>query len=103
MLARGQGRHLYHRPTQRRVLEEAYSRQNGPPGQETSDADRLMASFMGDDETGSDSVGGPLYPPIQALWFHPLALLPPQTAYRFLQFVIVLGTFAAGLGLTILS
>jgi arabinofuranan 3-O-arabinosyltransferase len=63
-----------------------------------------MSTFMGeDDETGSDSVGGPLYPPIRALWFYLLALLPPQTAYRLLQFVIVLEAFAAGLGLRILS
>ena len=30
-------------------------------------------------------VGGPLYPPIQALFFYPLGLLPPLTAYRIAQ------------------
>jgi hypothetical protein len=103
MLVRSQGQHLYHRPSQRRVLEEAYSRQNEPPGQETSDADRLMTSFMGDDETRSDAIGGPLYPPIQSFWFYPFSWLPPQTAYRLLQFLIVLGAFVAGLGLSVLS
>ncbi len=104
MLVRGQGRHLYHRPSQRGILEEAYPPQNQNPNQETSDADRLMTSFMGnDDETERDSVGGPLYPPIQAIWFYPLAWLPPQTAYRLLQLAIILGAFAAGLGLSILS
>src|SRR5438093_8697628 len=52
MLVRGQGRHLYHRPSQRGILGEAYPRQNQSPKQETSDADRLLISFMGnDDET----------------------------------------------------
>jgi hypothetical protein len=103
MLVRGQGRHFYHRPTQRRVLEEAYSRQNESREQETSDADQLMTSFMGDDETRSDAIGGPLYPPIQSFWFYPFSWLPPQTAYRLLQFLIVLGAFVAGLGLSVLS
>src|SRR5439155_503611 len=67
MLVRGQGRHLYHRPSQRGILEEAYPLQSQSPKQETSDADRLMISFMGnDDETESKSVGGPLYPRFQA-------------------------------------
>src|SRR5207244_3958202 len=74
------------------------------PGQETSDAEGLMFAFMGEDqEDASVSVGGPLYPPIQALWFYPYAWLPPQIAYRLVQCLNLVGAFAAGLGLTILS
>jgi hypothetical protein len=38
-------------------------------------------------------VGGPLYPPVQALLYAPLALLPPQPAYRLLQVVNLLLVF----------
>src|SRR5437763_5455175 len=104
MLVRGQAQHLYHRSDQRRVLEEAYPRQKESPGQETSDAEGLMFAFMGEDqEDASPSVGGPLYPPIHALWFCPIAWLPPQSAYRLVQCLNLAGAFAAGLGLTILS
>jgi hypothetical protein len=104
VLVRGQGQHIYHRSVQRSVLEEAYPRQKESPGQKTSDADGLMRSFMGEDqEDGSVSIGGPLYPPIHALWFYPFAWLSPQTAYRFVQCLIIVGAFTAGLGLAILS
>ncbi len=39
---------------------------------------------------------GPLYPPIQALYFYPLGLLPPLWAYRILQGINLLLTFAIG-------
>jgi hypothetical protein len=39
------------------------------------------------DEAVKHQRGGPLYPPTQALLFAPLALLPPQPAYRLVQVV----------------
>jgi len=103
MLICSQGQHLYQRPYQRTILEEAYPRQNESPGHQTSDAETLMLWFMGhDDEASGTSPSGPLYPPIQAFWFSALAMLPPQAAYRSLQILIVLGAFAAGLGMTFL-
>src|SRR6516225_8821869 len=36
MLICGQGQHVYQRPFQRTILEEAYPRQNESPGQEIS-------------------------------------------------------------------
>jgi hypothetical protein len=103
MLICGQGQHVYQRPFQRTILEEAYPRQNESPGQEISDGEALMSWFMGSgDETAGTSPSGPLYPPIQAFWFSALAMLPPQAAYRSLQILIVLGAFAAGLGVTLL-
>jgi hypothetical protein len=103
MMVRCQAQHLYHRSVQRRVLEEAYPRGNESPAQETSDAEGLMSAFMGEDRDQGSDVGGPLYPPIYALWFYPFACLPPQTAYRLIQCFNVVGGFVAGLGLTILS
>lgn len=48
-------------------------------------------------------VGGPLYPPIHALLFYPLAQLPPQRAYRINQVVGMLLAFVAGLAVPLLS
>lgn len=106
MLVRGQGGHLYDRSVQREVLQQAYPPDNENPWQETSDAEKLMRWFLGEDDSeqnAGESIGGPLYPPLQAIWFYPLAMLPPQIAYRFVQILIVLGAFAAGLGLKTLS
>lgn len=106
MLVRGQGSYLFDRSVQREVLQQAYVRENESPWQETSDAEMLMDWFLGQDDSDQKevgSIGGPLYPPIQAFWFYPLATLPPQIAYRVLQILIVLGVFVAGFGLTTLS
>ena len=48
-------------------------------------------------------VGGPLYPPVNALLTGPLALLPPRTAYRVQQVNNILLAFLAGLGVSVLS
>lgn len=42
--------------------------------------------------------GGPLYPPVAALGFAALGLLPPQSAYRVMQVANILFAFVAGLG-----
>lgn len=47
--------------------------------------------------------GGPLYPPINALIYYPLALLRPQTAYRTMQVLGIVLAGLAGLGLSRLS
>jgi hypothetical protein len=52
---------------------------------------------------GSKHVGGPLYPPINALLYSPLALLPPHTAYRAMQLFVLLLAPIAGLAATRLS
>lgn len=49
------------------------------------------------------AIGGPLYPPINALYYAPLALLPPQFAYRLSQVVSILLGFLAGLGIRHIS
>ena len=103
MLVCGQGHHLFSPSAQRQILEESYSRENEIPGQEISDAERLMDWFVWTDESPNTAVSGPLYPPIQAFWFCPLAFLTPQLAYRVVQVIIVLGAFGAGIGLSKLS
>jgi arabinofuranan 3-O-arabinosyltransferase len=41
-------------------------------------------------------VGGGLYPPIHSLYYAPLALLPPQIAYRVMQVLILILACVAG-------
>lgn len=48
-------------------------------------------------------VGGPLYPPVNALYYYPLGLMPPQWGYRANQAVGMLLAFASGLGISLLS
>jgi arabinofuranan 3-O-arabinosyltransferase len=48
-------------------------------------------------------VGGPLYPPINALLYSPLALLPPHVAYRVMQLFVLLLAPIAGLAAMRLS
>ena len=47
-------------------------------------------------------LGGPLYPPVNALYLAPLAMFRPQTAYRINQ-VLCLVWLAAGLGVSYLT
>ena len=106
MLVRGQGGHLFDRSVQRQVLQEAFPPEKQRPEQETSDAEMLMLWFVGNEDSSQsdgNGLGGPLYPPIQAFWFYPLAYFPPQVAYRIMQVLIVLGAFAAGLGIKFMS
>jgi hypothetical protein len=44
-------------------------------------------------------VGGPLYPPINSLYFFPMGLMQPRDAYRLNQLANLLLAFLAGLGL----
>ncbi len=85
MLARGEGRSLYDLPRLRQALRDAY-----PP----ADADAVFNWLI--ESPDRPGVGGPLYPPIQALFFYPLGLLPPQPAYRVVQVVNFILTFVIG-------
>lgn len=56
------------------------------------------------DEVNRKCVGGPLYPPIQALLYAPLATIDsPQAAYFAFQWVCIGFTLFAGLGVSFLS
>jgi arabinofuranan 3-O-arabinosyltransferase len=52
---------------------------------------------------GKRQVGGPLYPPINAFIYAPLALLQPQAAYRVNQVLNVVLLFLAGLGVSVIT
>jgi arabinofuranan 3-O-arabinosyltransferase len=54
-------------------------------------------------EVEAPRVGGPLYPPVHAFLYYPLALLPPQPAYRTQQLAAVALTLLAGLAVRQLS
>ena len=50
------------------------------------------------------AVGGPLYPPVHAFWYAPLAWTnDPQGAYSFFQHLSVALTFTAGLAIRLVS
>src|SRR5262249_40870651 len=54
-------------------------------------------------EASARRVGGPLYPPLNAFVLAPLALLPPQPAYRVGQLVNLLLVFLCGVAVVRLS
>jgi hypothetical protein len=55
------------------------------------------------EEATRPSIRGPLYPPVDAFAYSPLALLPPQRAYRGMQIGLLLFVFASALGMRQLS
>jgi len=55
------------------------------------------------DQVAKPTIGGPLYPPVHAFLYAPLALLPPLSAYRTFQVIGLLFVFVASLGVTVLS
>ncbi len=59
-----------------------------------ADADAVLGWLI--ESADRPGVGGPLYPPVQALLFYPLGLLPPQPAYRIAQIVNFMLAFAIG-------
>lgn len=91
MIVEGHGRQLYHRSVQREVLERAFPRANQNPDDPDSDADKLLDWMV-----GKGDLGGPLYPPVHALWFTPLALLPSLPAYRVMELLNLALVFVAG-------
>jgi hypothetical protein len=99
MLRTGHGHELYDRRAQRRVLAALYPVRDERPEQAQRDVDQLMDWFLGNDNANrrdQKSIGGPLYPPIQALYYVPLTLLPPSLAYRLNQILgLVWGAVAA--------
>ena len=48
-------------------------------------------------------IGGPLYPPVHAFFYAPLACLDPATAYATFQYLMVALTFVAGFAIKVLS
>ena len=49
------------------------------------------------------AIGGPLYPPVHAFFYAPIALFRPLTAYHVFQVIALLMSFVAGLGVTVLT
>ena len=61
-------------------------------------AERLNPQLV--ESVSRPAVGGPLYPPIHAFLYAPLALTnDPQAAYKFLQYLSLALTFTAGLAI----
>jgi hypothetical protein len=49
------------------------------------------------------AVGGPLYPPVHAFFYAPLALFKPLVAYHIFQVIALLMVFVAALGVKVLT
>lgn len=106
MLRDGHARQLYHRDILRDVLSAWYPPSDQAPKQERSDVEHLMFCFMGSDtpnSPGEPAIGGPLYPPLHAFLYAPLAGLPPRPAYRLAQIIFLALGWLAALGLSVLS
>jgi hypothetical protein len=124
MLQQGYGRELYFRDQQRSVLEIAYTRDDEDQPLAESDADDLVNNTVDADtsvtgrgpverwiltKAGEDpainppKIGGPLYPPINAFFYYPLACMKPLYAYRINQVANLVFAFSAGLGVSLLS
>lgn len=97
MIVEGKGRSLYDRPSIRSVIERAYPRADEDPKQATSDVDQVMEVLVeGDGKIAPENIGGSLYPPVHAMLFAPLDLLPPRPAYRFMQVINLVLAFLLG-------
>jgi hypothetical protein len=64
MIATGRGRHLFHRNHLRTVVEEAYPREDEDPKQELHDAEDLLVSLMGEDNSEARVVVGSFVAPL---------------------------------------
>src|SRR5262249_49940401 len=116
MLQQGYGHELYYRDRQRSVLESAYARDDQDKTLAESDADDLIINTVDADtsipergplerwvltKAGEDpainppKIGGPLYPPINAFYYYPLACMKPLYAYRINQAANLVLAFAA--------
>jgi arabinofuranan 3-O-arabinosyltransferase len=49
------------------------------------------------------AIGGPLYPPVHAFFYAPLATLPPLQAYHTFQVIALFAVFLGGLGVKVLT
>jgi arabinofuranan 3-O-arabinosyltransferase len=115
MIVKGEGPHLYRKEAQKPVLKEVFPESREEPelqyiaggagyvgykvaypesgesvDQKPHDWEDIQTWMIGDDEKG---IKGPLYPPVHALLFAPLAMLPPLTAYRVMQVLTFMLTF----------
>jgi arabinofuranan 3-O-arabinosyltransferase len=94
MVWEGRGRQLYDRRALQEVLEDAYPRADGDPNDKT-DSEKLL-DWLIDSRDDNTHLGGALYPPVQGMLFAPLGALPPRTAYRVLQAIVLVLAFVNG-------
>lgn len=119
MILEGRGFELYHVTTQLEVLNRFYPVSDQAPDEKNRDSEELMSAFMigeSDDRGLADAtydavfvakehwgwrlvrsnIGGPLYPPLQAVYYAPFAFLRPQPGYRAMQILSLVLVFVCG-------
>lgn len=105
MIVTGHGPELYHRPIQRRMIDESFPRTDEAPKAEASDADNLYGWMIDipSKTEGGPRIGGALYPPTHAVLFAPLGQLTPRKAYRVTQVIVIGLTWICGWMLSAIS
>jgi hypothetical protein len=72
--------------------------------QERGPFEQWILTMVGEDpQINPPNIGGPLYPPINAFFYYPLACVEPWKGYRINQVVNLVLAFTAGLGVSLLS
>jgi hypothetical protein len=105
MVAAGRGKEMFSRPAQREELSKWYPTSAEAAGAKEHDADALFRFMMTATSNGPDepSIGGPLYPPTQAVLFSPLGAMPPPKAYHLGQILLLGMGFVSGLAISGIS
>lgn len=104
MLVEGYGQQLYHRDVHRKLLQRWFPDEDGLPRPDKTDVEQLMEWMMEvPNEGDGPTIGGPLYPPVHAFYYSPIALASPHVGYRILQVLTLLIMIPCGLGVTLIS
>jgi hypothetical protein len=96
MIVEGRGRHLYDREHHQVVLQAGYPEADEKPNAPKHDYEALLDWTMASEDPAQPNLGGPMYPPIHALFYTPLGLLSPHTGYRVVQLLTLAAVFLCG-------
>lgn len=108
MLVEGHGRQLYYPDVQKELIRRHYLEEAGAPTKwpQKNDSDQLLdwlVTVSSEKTSDGKTLRGPLYPPLHAFYYAPLAQFPPQQAYRIMQVFLVLCLLITAFGINRLS
>jgi hypothetical protein len=96
MIVEGRGHHLYNRQDHKQVLQAAYPVASEKPYASKHDYEALLDWLMSSEDPERPNLGGPMYPPVHAMFYAPLGLLPPQPSYRLTQVLVLAAVVLCG-------